>query len=297
MRFRLEGVIPALLTPFTKDGEQVDYDQACALADRLANKGVHGFFPCGTTGEGPLLTVDERKKLLEELVGAVGERVRVIAHAGAFDTATTIALARHARDAGAFAAGVVTPGFYTLDDDALAAHFKAVAKAVKGFPILLYNIPGCVKNVLRPELLVKLATQVDNIVGVKDSSGDMAALTQTLANAPRGFHLINGCDEYSFQALVAGAKGSVASTANVVPELFLAIFNHVREGNLKKAWAAQVKLSHVCGLLRHGLSPAYYKEGLRLRGFDAGPVRSPLRKLTAREKRVLAQGFEEAGLR
>ena len=296
MKFRLEGVIPALLTPFTKNGERPDYEKACALALRLAGQGVQGVFPGGTTGEGLLMSVEERKTLIEEIVGAAGSRLKVIAHTGALDTATTVALTRHARDAGAYAAGVVTPGFYSYDDASLAAHLKAVAKAVPGFPVLLYNIPGCAKNVLSPKLIVKLASEVDNIVGLKDSAGDMAALTAVLGNAPKGFHVINGVDEYTFQALVAGAKGSVSSTANVVPELFLGVFNNVKRGNLKKAWTLQVKLSRMCGWFQYGRMVAFYKEGLRLRGFDAGYLRAPQRALTASERKGLAKALEEEGI-
>ncbi|MCX5759733.1 MAG: dihydrodipicolinate synthase family protein, partial [Candidatus Hydrogenedentes bacterium] len=223
MKFNLEGVIPAMLTPFTKRGERVDYEKACALALRLAGQGVYGLFPCGTTGEGMLMTLDERKRLIAEVVKAVRGRVKVIAHTGCFDTASTIELTCHALEAGADAAGVVAPGFYGYDDEALMQHFGAVAKAAKGGPVLLYNIPGCAKNVLSPKLIIELANRYDNIVGMKDSSGNMSALTQILAHAPQGFNVINGVDEYSFQALLAGAKGCVSSTANVVPELFLAI--------------------------------------------------------------------------
>jgi dihydrodipicolinate synthase/N-acetylneuraminate lyase len=289
MKFHIEGVIPALLTPLAKNGACVDYDKACALANRLADQGVHGIFPCGTTGEGLLLSLAERKKLIEELVGAVGKRLKVIAHTGCLDTASTIELTRHAREAGAAAAGVVAPGFYSYDSRALIRHYKAVARGAAGFPILLYNIPGCAKNPLPPPLVFQLATECDNIVGIKDSSGDMAALTRILGRALKGFNVINGVDEYSFQALVAGANGSVSSTANVVPELFLGIFNNVRQGNLKKAWETQVKLSEACRLFQYGRMVAYYKEGLRLRGFDAGAVRPPQRELTAAERKAFAK--------
>src|SRR3990167_1986906 len=96
MKFRLEGLVPALLTPFTKGGAQVDYDRACALACRLADQGVAAVFPCGTTGEGFLMTLDERKKLIAEVVQAVRGRIKVIVHSGCFDTASTIELTRHA---------------------------------------------------------------------------------------------------------------------------------------------------------------------------------------------------------
>jgi dihydrodipicolinate synthase/N-acetylneuraminate lyase len=293
-KFRLEGVIPALLTPFTRHGKQVDYDKACALANRLADQGVHGIFPCGTTGEGLLLTLPERKKLIEELVMAVAKRIKVIAHTGCLDTASTIELTCHAMDVGASAAGIVAPGFYTYDEESLLRHYGAVAAAAKEFPILLYNIPGCAKNPLSPQLVFALASRYPNVLGIKDSGGDMAALTRILAGAPKGFNVINGVDEYTFQALIAGANGSVSSTANVVPELFLAIFNGVRDGDLKKAWAGQIKLSEACRLFQYGRMVAYYKEGLRLRGFDVGDVRPPQRELTTSEKNAFAKALHAA---
>jgi len=296
MQFYLEGVIPALLTPFTKGGKEVDYEKARALASRLAGQGVYGIFPCGTTGEGMLMTPAERKRLVEELVDEVGGRIKIIAHTGALDTPTTVDLTRHAMEAGAAAAGVITPGFYTLDNASLEAHFKTVAAAVPGFPVLLYNLPGCAKNVLTPDLIVGLAKSVDNIVGLKDSGGSMQALSTVLARAPKGFNVINGVDEYSFQAYLTGANGSVSSTANVVPELFQSILDNVRAGNVRDGWASQIKLINACGLFRYGAMVAYYKEGLRLRGFDAGYVRPPQRELTQEEKTSFAKGLEESGL-
>ncbi len=296
MKFHLEGVIPALLTPFTKGGKTVDYDRACALAERLAKQGVHGIFPCGTTGEGMLMTLAERKQLIEALVAAVGKRIKVIAHTGCLDTASTIELTRHAMETGAAAAGVVAPAFFTYDDASLVRHYAMVADAVKGFPVLLYNIPGCAKNVLSPALIFELAKRCANIVGMKDSSGDMSALTRVLGGMPKGFNVINGVDEYTYQALLSGANGSVSSTANVVPELFLGIFNSLRKGDRKKAWETQVKLSEACRLFQYGRMVAYYKEGMRLRGFDPGDVRAPQRELSAAEKKAFAKALQAAGI-
>lgn len=296
MEFRLEGVIPALLTPFTAGGAEVDYDKVRGLVSHLARQGVHGVFPCGTTGEGMLMSVAERKKVIEEVVAEAAGRIKVIAHTGSFDTATTIELTRHAQEAGAYAAGIVTPGFYGYDNAALTAHFKAIVAAVPGFPILLYNIPGCARNNLSPDLITTLAREVDTIVGMKDSSGNMGALSTVLASKPADFTVINGVDEYSFQALMAGAKGSVSSTANVIPEVFLSIFHNVRSGNLEAAWESQVKLCKACHLFHYGAMVAYYKEGLRLRGFDPGYVRGPQRELTPEEKSAFAKAVEAAGL-
>lgn len=295
MKFRLEGLVPALLTPFGKNGE-VLYDRACALADRLAGQGVAGVFPCGTTGEGPLMTLPERKKLLEELVKAVGKKIKILVQIGTFDTASTVDLARHAAEVGAVAASVVAPGFYLYDDLALEAHYKKIANAVKSFPIFLYNIPGCARNALSPSFIIRMATEVDNVVGLKDSSGRIMDLTRIIDGAPAGFNVFNGVDEYTFQAWVTGANGSVTSTANVAPELFLNVIKNVQKGDYKKARAAQTKLDDACALFQYGKMVAYYKEGLRLRGFDAGYVRMPQRELTAQERKAFAKAFKAAGL-
>jgi len=295
MRFKLEGVFPAMLTPFTKGGAKVDYDKAGALANRLAGLGVHGVFLAGTTGEGLLMTLAERKKLVEEVVAAAGKRLKVLAHTGCLDTAQTVELTKHARKAGAVAAGVVAPGFYGYDEAALARFYKTVAASVKGFPVMLYNLPSCAKNELTPKLVLDLAHGVDNIVGIKDSGGMLQKQDRMVIDMPAGFNVINGCDEFSFQALMGGANGSVSSTANVIPEVFLAIFNGVKKGQLGKARKAQDRLGHAAEMFHYGAMVAYYKEGLRLRGFDAGAVRPPQRELTAAEKKGLAKGMKALG--
>ncbi|GMW02369.1 MAG: 4-hydroxy-tetrahydrodipicolinate synthase [Candidatus Hydrogenedentota bacterium] len=296
MSIRIEGIIPAMVTPFTKGGKQVDYEKAAGVAQHLAKKKVQGLFIAGTTGEGMLMSVAERKKLLETVIAAVGKHLKVIAHTGNFDTPSTIELTEHAAQAGAAAAGVVVPGFYTLDDDAITNHYKLVAASVKGFPILLYNIPGCAKNVLKPAVTIKLAKEVENIIGMKDSGGSISALNEVLAGKPKDFAVINGVDEYSMQAYAAGAQGSVSSTANVVPEIFLEIYGAAQKGDWKKAWASQIKLSNACKLYHYGARVAFYKEGLRLKGVDSGFVRPPQRELSAAEAKAFAKGVKDAGL-
>jgi len=121
-------------------------------------------------------------------------------------------------------------------------------------------------------------------------------LTRLLGGMPKGFNVINGVDEYTYQALLSGANGSVSSTSNVVPELFLGIFHSLRKDDRKKAWETQVKLSEACRLFQYGRMVAYYKEGMRLRGFEVGDVRPPQRELTAAEKKAFAKALHAAGI-
>jgi len=292
----ISGVFPALLTPFTKGGKSVDYDKACALAEHLAAKKVDGLFIGGTTGEGLLMTLDERKRLAEETIAAVGKKVTIIVHSGCLDANSAVELTRHAAEQGAAACAAMAPAFYRFDDKAMAVHFKTIAKAAPNFPLMLYNIPGCTHNPLSPAFIIGMAREVENIVGVKDSGGRMQDLNVLLADRPKGFIVFNGVDEYSAQALTTGADGSVASTANVVPGLFNSIYDAAKKGDFKAAWKHQKTLSQACGHFHYGAMVAYYKEGLRLLGVDAGYCRPPQRELTNGEKKSLAEGLASLGI-
>ncbi|HDP34766.1 MAG TPA: dihydrodipicolinate synthase family protein [Candidatus Hydrogenedentes bacterium] len=295
-KIKIQGILAAMVTPFTKNGEYVDYDKIAPLANRLLQQGAHGLFPCGTTSEGMLMNPDERRDVAKEVMRSVPRNTAVIPHTGGFDTATTIELTRHARDIGATAAAIVAPFFYGYDDDALFQYYKMVARAVDGFPIMMYNIPQCARNVLHPELVLRIAESEENVVGIKDSAGVMTGLTRLLGNAPKGFHVICGTDDYGFQALLAGCPAVVSGLSNVVCEIYAAVYNNVRKGNLNKAWREQVRLEKAARIFKYGQNIAAFKEGLRLRGFDAGYVRPPQRNLTAAEKRALAAGMREIGI-
>jgi dihydrodipicolinate synthase/N-acetylneuraminate lyase len=296
MKFNVEGIIVAVVTPFTKGGEYVDFDKVAPLAARMVKKGAAGLFPCGTTGEGHLCSTDERKTILEETIQGAGKKARVIAHTGAMDTATTIELTLHAQKSGAYAAAVIAPCFYGYDDVALEQYYKAVAKATPNFPILLYNLPSCAKNALSPELIHRLATSHDNIVGIKDSSGSMPLLTRLFGEAENDFAVINGADEQGYQALVAGGKAVVSGSSNAYIDIYSELYKNVQKGNLKKAWKAQLRLERATRLFVYGGGLGALKEIMRQRGFDPGYVRPPQRELTASEKRKLAKGLEEQGL-
>lgn len=295
MRFKIEGIIAAMVTPFTKGGGQVDYDKVARVAAYLESKGAAGLFPCGTTGEGHLLSAEERKTILEEVLDTVQKRTRVIAHTGAMDTATTIELTQHAQQAGAYAAAVVAPSFYSYDDTAIAHYYTAVANAAPRLPILLYNIPGCTHNPLSADLIQQLA-EVENIVGIKDSSGSMPLLTRLFGQATNGFSVINGCDEQGYQAFAAGGKTVVSGSSNAYIDLYVDLYNQFKKGNLKKAWQAQLKLERATRLFLYGGGLGALKEIMRLRTVDGGYVRPPQRELTAAEKKRLAKGLEAQSL-
>lgn len=295
-RLKLEGVISAMITPFTKDGEYVDYDKVGPFAERMVAMGAKGLFPCGTTGEGMLLSPDERREVAEEVVSTVGRKAKVIIHTGCLDTATTVELTRHARDIGADGAAIVAPGYYAYDDASLAKFYTTVAKAVDGFPILMYNIPSCARNLLSVDFVVRMAETVENIVGIKDSGGSMGYITQLIARAPKDFMVINGVDEYGYQAILAGCPAVVSGLSNVVCDIYAAVYGHLKKGDMKKAWQEQIRLERASRIFEYGRKTATFKEGSRMRGFDAGYVRPPMRELTAPEKKKLQKDLEELGV-
>ncbi|MEX2015065.1 MAG: dihydrodipicolinate synthase family protein [Candidatus Hydrogenedentales bacterium] len=290
---KLPGIMPAMVTPFTKGGKSVDYEKACAVAEDLVKRGAHGLYVAGTTGEGMLMTTEERKKLLEEVVRCVGKKCNVVAQTGCIDTATTIDLSRHAFEAGAKAVGVVAPYFYGYDEEALKGHYRAIARAAGG-PVLLYDIPSCTGNELSVDLIVELVESEENIIGMKESHRDIIKFNQLAMRLPKHFNLINGCDEYSYQAYLSGGTGSVSGTANVVLELILGVYENVQKKDLKKAAEFQGRLNQACAVLAYGRLIARFKEGARLRGVDAGYVRPPQRELSAKEKRDFAAALQKA---
>lgn len=297
MRLKMEGIVAAMVTPFTKGGEYVDFDKIGPVAQGIVRMGAHGLFVCGTTGEGMLMSADERKAVLEEVMDAVERKTRIVAHTGAMDTATAIELTLHAAECGADASAVVAPPFYPYDDKAIEQHFSAVASAAKGHAIFLYNIPGFARNQISLESTLRLAAKHDNIVGIKDSSGNMVSLGKLLAAVPPKFVVMNGCDEFAHQALVAGASGAVSGTANAFGDLYVKMFDAVKKNDQTKARKLQHDMNKVCSVLTYGGTLAMFKAAMKLRGLDAGYVRSPQREVSAAEIKPIAALVEALGLR
>lgn len=274
--FVARGVFPALLTPFTDDGEHIDAVALRAHVAWLIDHGVHGLMPAGSTGEGPLLTTAERQQLLEVVVDAAAGRVPVLAHVGAITTRETIALVRHARSCGAQAASVVTPYYFRVPDEALIAHACCVAEAVPDLPIFLYNIPQNTGNALSPAVVEAIVTRCPNVVGLKDSSDDLDALVRFIAASGSRLQVLCGSDRLLCDALQAGACGSVSGNANLFPEIVVGLFEAFARGDLAGARAHQEQLNQARAALGDGRSLSLYKRLLERRGLRGGPVRAPL---------------------
>lgn len=272
---KLRGVIVPLLTPFNHQGE-IDVRAIKRLVDFLIDRGIHGLFPGGTTGEGPLLTLDERRRLAEAVVDAAGGRVPVIVHTGAITTRETITLTQHAQEIGAQAAAIIPPYFYRYSDQALSRHFEQIAEQTPDFPLYLYNNPAVAGNALSAELVAQLVKRCPNIVGIKDSSGSLDILVHGMAWREGAFNTANGSDGLLMPSIAMGVDACVSGNANVVPELVVSLYHATVEGNLVTARALQVKLNAVRAILRDGADLSLFKGVLARRGLVVGTVRSPL---------------------
>lgn len=291
-----EGVIPALLTPFLEGGQGVDekaLEQLCAF---LIERGVHGLMPCGTTGEGPLLSLKERKRVTEVVLEVARGRVFVIAHVGAATTQETMELARHAHDRGADACSIVTPYYYRLEEEALIAHFSKVADSLPDFPIFLYNIPQNTGHNLSPQAVRTLAEKQANVVGIKESSGDMGQLLSYLDVRGGAFNVIVGSDGLIFPALSMGVRASVSGNANVFPEVFVDLFEAFQKGDYATCQNIQKKINAIARLMGYGQDLSLFKKMLDWRGVRGGDVRAPLPEATPDKVEACARALRQLDL-
>lgn len=239
MERKIEGIITALITPFTKEGN-IDEEALQEIVEFQVKSGIHGLYPCGTIGEGPTMSIEQRKRVAEIVVDQVKARIPVIVHIGAINTTMTVDLAKHAEKLGADALGCVTPYYFTLDDHAIIKHYKRVAETVH-IPIFVYNIPHRTNINITPNLMVKLA-KIPNIKGIKDSSRDFTQLCEYIERLGEGFTVICGTDALIIPALFMGAKGAVSAISNAFPELFVDCYDAYKKRNYEKAIALQFKI-------------------------------------------------------
>ncbi len=269
----LKGVFPALVTPFVRKTEDVD-EEAYRTLIRYALPNVDGLVTSGTTGEFPYLTREEQRRLVEIGVEEAGGKP-VVAGCGASSTQEALTLARDAKDAGASAALIVTPYFLHPSDKGVYQHFYDIATAVD-LPIILYNIPQVMDSYL-PRTVVEDLADLPNVIGLKDSSGDLTYTMELLEYAGDRIDIFVGHDEVVLPALAGGVSGFILASAQVYPEVWQEVIRLAGEGQLEEARALQrsvQKLSRI--FCRYGGGVAV-KAALKLMGLDMGPPRKPLK--------------------
>jgi len=294
MNFVPRGIIPPIITPLNEDGS-VNYEVLRQLVDHLIDEGVHGLFPLGTTGEFYAFDDDTYKKILKTVVEQTKGRVPVYGGASAITTRDCIKYCKFCEEAGVDAVSVLTPMFISQTQDELYNHFKTIAENTS-LPIILYNNKPKTNVTIEPVTVARLA-DIDNIVAVKDSTGDMTNTAEYIRlTRGKNFSVLCGRDTLIYAALCYGATGSIASCANVAPRITADIYDRYVAGDLEGALEAQFTLAPLriaCGM---GTFPAVIKEGLVQEGYAVGKCLDPIGELTPEEKAKLHKVLEDMNL-
>ncbi len=285
MSIKPSGVLPAMITPLTKEGK-VNEKALRKLVDFLIDGGVHGIFAIGTTGEFYCLSNDEYRMILEVTKDQVAGRVPVYAGANHITTRGSIELAQIAQEVGVDALSVLTPLFISPSQDQLIKHFTDIA-ASTDLPILLYDNRPKTHVALNPASVEKLA-DVKNIIGIKDSSGDMTNTAECIRRTlDKDFDVMIGRDTLIHANLCYGGAGAVAACANVAPRICADIYDKYMAGDIKGSLKSQFKLAPLRIAFALGTFPTVIKEALELLGIEAGPCFDPVGPMSSEEKEQL----------
>jgi 4-hydroxy-tetrahydrodipicolinate synthase len=271
----LAGCGTALVTPFTATGA-VDEARYRALVERQVAGGVRLLVPCGTTGEAATLTSAEFERVVALTVETARGRATVLAGAGSNATAATIERARAARAAGADALLVVTPYYNKPTQAGLTAHFRAVAQAVRDVPVVLYNVPGRTASNLAAATTLALAREVENIVGVKEASGDLTQIMAVLRDRPAGFRVLSGDDALTLPLVALGADGIISVASNEAPELMSRLTQCALGGEWDAARELHYRLLPLMEANFLESNPGPVKAALALMGLLDEQLRLPL---------------------
>ena len=278
---RLKGIIPALITAYDAAGN-IFADETAKLVDHLILKGVSGFYIGGTTGEGLLQSVAERKFVIETVLQQVSSRVPVIAHVGAMDTKTSIELAKHAAVHGATAISAVAPFYYKHSSEQIRQHYLEIVES-SGVPLVIYHIPVLSGVNTGIEFYQELSNE-PGIIGIKFTSRDSFELQQLKAQCRNDFIVFNGADEICLSGLLMGATGAIGSTYNIMPQEFIKIYDLVNRGEIEEAKNIQYKVNAlIYEILKYDFI-AFEREVLQLQGFNIGNPRKPIQQLSVEQK-------------
>lgn len=274
----LNGIITAMVTPFESSGN-IDIKATEILIEKLIANGVQGIFVLGTNGEFHVIENDMKIKFAKKVVEIVAKRVPVYAGAGGNSTDEVIKLGKQMIAVGVDALSVITPYFVSLKENELYNHYKMIAENL-AIPIVLYNIPKNTGINLSFELVSKLS-KISNIIGIKDSSGDINNIAGYIDNTSRDeFSVLSGSDSLILKALKIGATGAISATSNLLTTNNVEIYKQFIAGNLDKAEQWQQSLEEFRRILKYASIPSVLKQSLSLSGIDVGVPRLPVLPVT-----------------
>jgi 4-hydroxy-tetrahydrodipicolinate synthase len=291
----LRGCATALVTPFKRGGE-VDLERFRALVERQINGGVRLLVPCGTTGESVTLSAEEDQLVIEETVRLARGRAHVIAGAGSNSTAHAIEYSQAARAVGADAVLVVAPYYNKPTQAGLYAHFRAVAEAVEGLPVVVYNVPGRTSSNIAAETTLKLAHDCENIVATKEASGNLSQIMAILRGRPKGFRVLSGDDAITLPMLALGADGLISVASNESPDLMSQMVDAALAGEWERARELHYRLLPLMEVNFIESSPGPVKAALALMGLIEEELRLPLVPVEEKTRARVREVITELGL-
>lgn len=291
----IKGIIPPIVTPVTED-ERVDEAKLRRQVDFVIEGGVSGILAFGSNGEFYMFEEDEMREILAVIVDQTAGRVPVYMGVGAIRTSKCVRLARMGAEGGAAGISILQPMFLKPTEDELSSHFRAIAESAPELPVLLYNNPGRTSYSMSQNLVEKLAHGVPNLVGMKDSSGDMTQTSEFIRrNADVGFKVMCGKDTLIYGGLVHGAVGAVCCTANFLPRLVCSIYDKFVAGDLAGSLEAQFKLNPIRNAMDHSSFPVATKDYANLLGVDVGAPILPTKPSPEAQMNNLRNELHKAG--
>lgn len=291
----MRGCATALVTPFTSDGS-IDEVRLRALVDRQINGGVKLLVPCGTTGESATMTEDEDARVIGITIEVARGRAKVIAGAGSNSTASAIDYSKRARDAGADAVLQVAPWYNKPTQEGLYAHFRAIAEAIPDTPVMLYNVPGRTSSNIAAQTTLRLAHDCENVVAVKEASGNLSQIMEILRERPAGFSVLSGDDAVTLPLIALGAEGIVSVASNEIPDLMSRMTNLAREGKWDEARELHYRILPLMEVNFIESSPGPVKAAMAMMGLLEENFRLPLVPVTEKSRVRISEVLIELGV-
>lgn len=289
-----KGAGVAIVTPFHEDGS-TNYEKFEELLEEQIAGGTDAIIVCGTTGEASTLTHEEHLDLIRFCAEKVHGRVPVVAGTGSNCTKTAVYLSTEAEKYGVDGLLLVTPYYNKATQKGLFEHFKQVADAVK-LPVILYNVPGRTGCNIQPETVVKLCTQVSNIVGIKEASGNLSQVVRLMALAGNKIDLYSGNDDQVVPLLSLGGKGVISVASNVAPRQMHDICQKFFDGDVEGSMKEQLRAIELCDALFCEVNPIPVKTAMNLMGKNVGPLHMPLSEMEPKNVEKLKNALHNYGL-
>ena len=291
----MRGCATALVTPFKSDGS-VDEDRMRALVDRQINGGVRLLVPCGTTGESATMTEDEDARVIGLTIEVARGRAKVIAGAGSNSTSSAVEYSRSAHDLGADAVLQVAPWYNKPTQEGLYAHFRAIAEAIPEMPIMLYNVPGRTSSNIAAQTTLRLAKDCENIVAIKEASGNLSQIMEILRERPADFCVLSGDDAVTLPLISLGGKGIVSVASNEIPDLMSQMTEFALAGKWNEARELHYRLLPLMEINFVESSPGPVKAAMAMMGLLEENFRLPLVPITDKSRAKIRDVITELGL-